>query len=89
MNQQLDVFLTSVYRAIDSYEFDDAIDLIRQAKRQFNNAYCSSGPATFHTTSPISSYGHGWINNRGGYSINYRDSGGYNRFPKRRRPYIY
>ena len=56
-------------------------------KRQFDNAFFSSPPSTFDCPPPTSSYQPGWTNNRGGYSNNYRGGGGYNRFPKRSRPY--
>ncbi|CAF1221606.1 unnamed protein product, partial [Adineta steineri] len=59
-------------------------------KRQFDNAFYPSTPNTFDNPPPTSSpYQFGWVNNRGGYSNNYRGRGGYNRFPKRSRPYNY
>jgi hypothetical protein len=59
-------------------------------KRQFDNAFYPSAPTNFDGPPPTSSYQPGWSNNRGGYSNNYRGGGGgYNRFPKRSRPYNY
>lgn len=59
-------------------------------KRSFDNAFDPSTSTSFHSAPRTSSFQPGWTNNRGGYSNNYRGgSSGYNRFPKRSRPYHY
>ncbi len=57
-------------------------------KRSFDNAFYPSAPSAFEGPPPMSSYQPGWMNNRSGYSNNYRgrddaNSSGFNRFPKR------
>ncbi|CAF4906637.1 unnamed protein product [Rotaria sp. Silwood1] len=58
-------------------------------KRQYDNAFYSSTSSPMNVPPPTSSYQSEWNNNRGGYSHNYRGTGGYGRFPKRSRPYNY
>ncbi len=59
-------------------------------KRQFNNAFYSSIPATLDASPLTSSYQPGWPNNCDGCSNNYRSSNsGSNRFPKGSRSYNY
>lgn len=56
-------------------------------KRPFDTAFYPPPPP--QSTSP---YQAGYANNRGGYSNSFRggrSAGGYNRFPKRSRPYNY
>jgi len=60
-------------------------------KRQFDTAFYPPAPVAFDGPPPTSSYQPGWTNNRGGYSNTFRggSGSGYNRFPKRSRPYNY
>lgn len=60
-------------------------------KRQFDTVFYPPPQTNFDAPSPTSSYQGGYMNNRGGYSNSFRGGGGggYNRFPKRSRPYNY
>ena len=68
-------------------------------KRPFDTAFYPSAPATSDGPPPTLPYQPGWTNNRGGggggggggYSNSFRggSADGYNRFPKRSRPYRY